>query len=101
MNTINILNLVSFLGYLPGLVLKQQKKEVSTETMQAVYEEVKTPYKYGVVIEPPEGGMVDGPTVFHKDGKWKMVYGIFPVGDSSEKNITHRAVSENLLNWYV
>ena len=45
---------------------------ISDQEMQAVYEEVKTPYKYGVVIEPPEGRMVDGPNVFRKDGKWYM-----------------------------
>lgn len=65
--------------------------------MQAVYEEVKTPYKYDIVIEPPEGRMVDGPTVFHKDGKWYMIY--FQLEINPKGYSTHLAVSEDLLNW--
>ena len=42
--------------------------------MRAIYEEVKTPFKYGIVIEPPEGKKVDCPTVFRYRGRWYMVY---------------------------
>jgi predicted GH43/DUF377 family glycosyl hydrolase len=70
---------------------------VSPGEMQAVYEQVKTPYKYGVVIEPPEGIMADGPTVFRRDGKWYMVY--FQLETEPQGYTTHLAVSTDLLNW--
>lgn len=70
---------------------------VSQEDMQTVYEQVKTPYKYGVVIEPPEGLMDDGPTVFQRDGLWYMVY--FQLEADPKGYTTHLAVSEDLLNW--
>src|SRR5262245_46854720 len=47
---------------------------VSPERMTAIYEEVKTPYKQGIVIEPQAGKKVDCPAVFRHDGKWYMVY---------------------------
>ncbi len=70
---------------------------VGQERMQAVYEQVQTPYKYGVVIEPPEGLMVDGPTVFRRDGLWYMVY--FQLEKDPDGYTTHLAVSEDLLAW--
>ncbi len=70
---------------------------VSDQEMQAVYEQVKTPYKYGVVIEPPEGMMVDGPTVFRRNDKWYMVY--FQLESAPQGYTTHLAVSDDLLNW--
>lgn len=70
---------------------------VSEKRMQAVYEEVRTPYKYGVVIEPPEGMMADGPTVFRHEDKWYMVY--FQLEADPEGYTTHLAVSEDLLRW--
>lgn len=74
-----------------------QKTIVDQDTMQSIYDQVRTPYKYGVVIEPPEGGMVDGPNVFFKDGKWYMVY--FQLEVEPKGYTTHLAVSEDLLNW--
>lgn len=69
---------------------------VSRHAMQGVYEEVKTPYKYGVVIPQPDSSrMVDSPTVFRKDGKWYMTYIIFD-GKGYE---TWLAQSDNLLQW--
>ncbi len=50
---------------------------ISLEKMQAIYNEVKTPYKYGIVIEPPVGLKIDCPTVFRYQNKWYMVYVLF------------------------
>ena len=47
---------------------------ISQERMQQVYEEVKTPFKYGVVIRGEANQFVDSPSVFRKDGQWYMVY---------------------------
>jgi hypothetical protein len=70
---------------------------VSRKDMLAVYEQVKTPYKYGIVIEPPEGKMVDGPSVFRHQDRWYMVY--FQLEDNPVGYTTHLAVSDDLLHW--
>jgi hypothetical protein len=75
---------------------KTNKKEVPAQVMQEVFEEIKTPYKYGVVIAQPDSGrMVDSPTVFRKDGRWFMTYIIFD-GKGYE---TWLAQSDDLLRW--
>ena len=45
---------------------KQDPQSVNDEQeLQRIYEEVKTPYKYGVVVRPDANSeMVDSPTVF-------------------------------------
>jgi predicted GH43/DUF377 family glycosyl hydrolase len=70
---------------------------VSPEEMKAVYEQVKTPYKYGIVIEPPAGKMEDGPTVFRRTDRWYMIY--FQLEDDPVGYTTHLASSEDLLKW--
>jgi hypothetical protein len=66
---------------------------VSPERMKAIYEEVRTPFKRGIVIEPPEGKKVDWPTVFRHGGKWYMVY--VPILSSAVggPNAEHRAIA--------
>ena len=73
-------------------------KKVSKETMQAVYEKIKTPYKYGAVVKDEEF-MTDSPTVFKYDGKWYMYY--IMINRDTEKSgyETHFASSENLFEW--
>ncbi|MCH5687154.1 hypothetical protein LWM68_24500 [Niabella sp. W65] len=39
-----------------GLLHAQQPLKVSEAEMQKVYDEVKTPYKYGLVLLPPDTG---------------------------------------------
>lgn len=63
--------------------------------MQRVYEEVKTPYKYGLVIPGRDGTATDSPTIFRKDGKWYVSYVVFD-GRGYE---TWLAESDNLLEW--
>ncbi|HOL88276.1 MAG TPA: family 43 glycosylhydrolase [Anaerohalosphaeraceae bacterium] len=70
---------------------------VGRRDMQAVYEQVRTPYKYGVVIEPHAGKMVDGPTVFRHQGRWYMIY--FQMEDKPAGYTTHLAVSDDLVHW--
>ena len=71
-------------------------KDVSIERMQQVYDEVKTPFKYGVVIRGEEKQLVDSPSVFHKDGQWYMVY----VASSGNVGYeTWLARSPDLLHW--
>ena len=42
--------------------------------MQRVYDEVKTPFKYGIILRPGEKESVDCPNVFRHGGKWYMMY---------------------------
>ncbi|GGZ34122.1 hypothetical protein GCM10007049_29310 [Echinicola pacifica] len=69
---------------------------ISEAELQKVYEEIKTPFKYGLVKVPPSNDLkMDCPTVFRKDGKWYMMYLIFG-GRGYE---TWLAESEDLLHW--
>ena len=68
---------------------------VSDEKMREIYEETKTPYKCGIVVEAPKGMLADSPSVFQKDGKWYMYY---IIQDGSGYS-THIAESPDLLNW--
>lgn len=74
---------------------KPTARTVSPETMQRIYDEVKTPHKYGIVIMPDEGRKVDCPSVFRHGGRWYMTYIVFnDVGYQ-----TMLAASDNLLDW--
>lgn len=69
---------------------------VDAEVMQDIYEEVKTPYRYGPVVNTPAGaGNVDSPSVFRHQGRWYMVYLVFR-NDGYE---TQLSSSRNLLDW--
>lgn len=75
---------------------QQQPKEVPAGVMQQVYEQVKTPYKYGLVMVPQDDGKkLDCPSVFRKDGKWYMTYIVFD-GRGYE---TWLCGSNDLLHW--
>lgn len=73
-----------------------QSTGVSDEVMRAVYEEVKTPFKYGPVVKTPEGaGNVDSPSVFRYQDHWYMVHLVFR-NDGYE---TLLESSPDLVNW--
>jgi predicted GH43/DUF377 family glycosyl hydrolase len=68
---------------------------VSTQTMQQVFEEVKTPYKHGVILHGPEKALVDCPSVYRFNNRWFMIYVcIEKVGYE-----THLASSDDLIRW--
>ena len=47
------------------------QRHVSQERMAEVYEEVRTPYKYGLVVAPETNkAKIDCPTVFRENGRW-------------------------------
>jgi predicted GH43/DUF377 family glycosyl hydrolase len=50
---------------------------VAAAALQRVYDEVKTPCKYGIVIRGEGGNPVDCPSVFRYGGKWFMMYVIY------------------------
>lgn len=69
---------------------------VSKHVMQQVYEEVSTPYKFGVVFKHPDTTkMIDSPTIFRHNNNWWMTYIVYD-GRGYE---TWLAFSSNLLDW--
>jgi predicted GH43/DUF377 family glycosyl hydrolase len=69
---------------------------VTPQKMQAIYEEVKTPFKYGMVVVPKNDSQkLDCPTVFRKGNMWYMSYIVFD-GRGYE---TWMAKSKDLLHW--
>ncbi len=69
---------------------------VTPQEMQAIYDEVKTPYKYGVVLGVEPGEMVDCPNVFRHGEHWYMMY--VAIKDNVGYQ-TFLARSDDLLHW--
>jgi predicted GH43/DUF377 family glycosyl hydrolase len=85
-----------FLLLLPVLNALMVKAQVSQDVMQHIYEEVKTPYKYGLVIVPEnKSKKIDCPSVFRKGNSWYMTYIQFN-GRGYE---TWLAKSKDILHW--
>jgi hypothetical protein len=74
------------------------KTVVPESRMQAIWKEARTPFKYGIVIEPPPGKKVDCPTVFRYRDKWYMVY-VELEPPPAEGYTTQLAESADLLHW--
>lgn len=72
------------------------KRDVPAADLQRIYDEVKTPYKYGVVIKGETGEMIDCPNVFRHEGRWYMMY--VAIRDQIGYE-TFLAVSDDLLHW--
>ena len=70
--------------------------------MQRIYQEVRTPYKYGMVVAPTDNyHKIDCPTVFQQDGKWYMTYVVYngKEGLDGRGYETWLAESDDLLHW--
>ena len=89
--------LILFLFFLSLSVYSQTGHTgVTSQKMQEIYNEVKTPYKYGMVIVPEDDSKkIDCPTVFRKGKFWYMSYIMFD-GKGYE---TWLSRSKDLLNW--
>src|SRR5262245_55757345 len=70
---------------------------ISASEMQSIYDEVKTPFKYGVVLEPPPGKKIDCPNVFREGDKWFMIYVLLET--DPQGYTTQIAESDDLLHW--
>ena len=64
--------------------------------MQQVFEEIKTPFKYEVVIRGEKGQLADCPSIFRQNGQWYMVY--VSITDKVGYE-TFLARSADLLHW--
>ena len=86
--------LLVFSVLLGACTKKKLPKTVSQQKMEEIYNEIKTPYKYGLVLIPDSSSFkMDCPTIFRKDNKWVMTYIVFD-GRGYE---TWLAQSDNLL----
>jgi predicted GH43/DUF377 family glycosyl hydrolase len=75
---------------------KAKIQAVPEKVMQKIYEEVKTPFKFGLVMVPADDSKkLDCPSVFRKNNKWFMTYLVFD-GRGYE---TWLAESSELLHW--
>lgn len=78
------------------------QNSVSQKKMEEVYEEIKTPYKYGLVLAPETNNYkIDCPTVFRQDDKWYMTFVVYNgrSGNDGRGYETWLAESDNLLDW--
>lgn len=71
-------------------------RPVSAEAMQRIYDEVKTPHKYGIVLRGAPGELVDCPSVFRHGDHWYMMY---VAAHDKAGYETHLARSDDLLHW--
>lgn len=75
---------------------------VTQQEMKAIYDQIKTPYKYGLVLAPATNDSTfDCPSVFRHDNKWYMTYVVYNgrIGESGRGYQTYLAESDNLLEW--
>lgn len=90
---ITILTIAFLTGIYTALPAQKVVEEI---VMQNIYEEVKAPFKYGLVLVPNDKGkMVDSPSVFRHKNMWYMTYIVFD-GKGYE---TWLAKSNDLLTW--
>ena len=75
---------------------KYKKREITDAVMEEIYNEIKTPFKYGLVMVPEDNSYkMDCPSVYQIKDVWYMTYLIYD-GRGYE---TWMAKSKNLLDW--
>jgi predicted GH43/DUF377 family glycosyl hydrolase len=77
---------------------KTTKSAVDDQTMQEVYDKIKTPYKHGAVLKFKED-MCDSPGVYRFNGKWYMSFIKIGYDVKNSGYDSHLAVSDDLVNW--
>jgi predicted GH43/DUF377 family glycosyl hydrolase len=89
--------LLLFLFAISVPALSQNRSyRVSDSDMSGIYNEVKTPFKYGIVFKHPDTSkLVDSPSIYRYRGKWFMTYIVFD-GKGYE---TWLAESKDLIGW--
>ncbi len=92
-----------FLLYMFCLVSMSMKAQsFDKNEMQAIYEEVKTPYKFGLVVAPQDNfHKFDCPTIYKENGIWYMTYVVYNGKDGLDGRgyETWLAMSSDLLHW--
>ena len=90
------------LSLLALVVLTATAQHITQQEMQRIYQEVRTPYKYGMVIAPADNyHKIDCPTVFREGDTWYMTYVCYngKEGLDGRGYETWLAKSEDLLHW--
>ncbi len=85
-----------------SVALQFAADNISQQDMQRIYQEVRTPYKYGMVVAPTDNyHKIDCPTVFRKDNTWYMTYVVYngKEGLDGRGYETWLAKSDDLLHW--
>ncbi|MBQ9656603.1 MAG: beta-galactosidase [Prevotella sp.] len=85
---------------LVGLTASAQP--IPDKVMQRIYQEVRTPYKYGLVVAPQDNyHKIDCPTVFRVGDRWLMTYVVYngKEGLDGRGYETWLASSDDLLHW--
>jgi len=75
---------------------------IPQSTMRRIYDEVRTPYKYGMVVAPTDNyHKIDCPTVFRVGDLWLMTYVVYNGKDGLDGRgyETWLASSDDLLHW--
>lgn len=88
--------------FLLNVIVISARETVPDEVMKSVYEEIKTPYKYGMVLAPTDNyHKMDCPTVFRENNKWYMSYLVYDGkgGKDGRGYETWLATSDDLLHW--
>ena len=91
---------IIFLSFISQFIAAQPT--VSQAKMAEIYEQVKTPYKYGLALAPTTNNYkIDCPTVFRKGNTWYMTYLVYNgrTGTEGRGYETWLAESDNLLEW--
>jgi predicted GH43/DUF377 family glycosyl hydrolase len=84
------------------LLLSRSLAAVTPARMEAIYQEVRTPYKYGLVVAPQDNRhKIDCPTVYRLGGRWFMTYVCYNGKDGLDGRgyETWLASSDDLLHW--
>lgn len=77
-------------------------QKISQNVMQKIYDEVKTPYKYGMVVAPKDNyHKIDCPMVYREGNRWFMTYVVYNGKDGTDGRgyETWLATSDDLLQW--
>ena len=93
---------LAILSLLITLCIKSFASSIDANVMQRIYKEVRTPYKYGMVVAPADNyHKIDCPTVFRENGKWYMTYVVYNGKDGTDGRgyETWLAESDDLLTW--
>lgn len=93
---------ISFLSLICSFISAQLV--VPQSKMAEIYEQVKTPYKYGLALAPTDNNhKMDCPTVFRQGDKWYMTFVIYngKTGTDGRGYETWMAESDDLLKWTV
>lgn len=92
--------IIFFLSLLFTIAASSQT--VSQSEMQLIYNKVKTPYKYGMVVAPTDNHhKIDCPSVYHEGDMWYMNYVVYngKVGTDGRGYETWLAESPDLMHW--